>query len=201
MTDRKQGIVADLLGVLLEDSFPPVVGIYEKTHRLEEGTLQYAKDKHLKPFFLGQIGYREFWRNTFREVGIELTNGQIEDINRKVIDGARPYQSLETVKKLRPKYVLGLLTNSPDNWLEAWDKRYGLSKIFDVVISSCQVHMRKPEIGMMELPAIKMNLPAWKIDFHDDKLCNVDAGIKVGMNGNKVTPGINSFLGYERNGR
>ena len=199
--NRKQGIVTDLLGVLLKDAFPPVVGIYEKKYSLNEGTLQNAKDKHLKPFFLDEIGYREFWRNTFREVGIKLTNGQIEDINRRVIDEAVPYESLETIKRLRPNYVLGVLTNSPRNWLEEWDRRYGLTKIFDVVIASYQVHMRKPEIEMMELPAIKMDLPASEIDFHDDKLCNVNAGIEAGMNGNKVEPGLNSFLEYERNGR
>jgi epoxide hydrolase-like predicted phosphatase len=73
----------------------------------------------------------------------------------------------------------GLLSNS-------WGNDYprdGWDEMFDVVVISGEVGMRKPEPGIFEHTLDLMGLPAERTVFVDDLRHNVDAAVAVGMVG------------------
>ena len=73
----------------------------------------------------------------------------------------------------------GLLSNS-------WGNDYprdGWDEMFDVVVISGEVGMRKPEAGIFEHTLELMGLPAAQTVFVDDLRHNVDAAVALGMVG------------------
>jgi putative hydrolase of the HAD superfamily len=79
----------------------------------------------------------------------------------------------------------GLLSNSwgLDYPREEWDE------LFDVVVISGEVGMRKPEPGIYELLLGELKLPAEETVFVDDLKGNIDAAVEAGIVGvHHVTP-------------
>jgi putative hydrolase of the HAD superfamily len=72
-----------------------------------------------------------------------------------------------------------LLSNS-------WGNRYprdGWDEMFDVVVISGEVGMRKPEPQIFELTCFRLGVPASACVFVDDLAANVEAATELGMTG------------------
>jgi epoxide hydrolase-like predicted phosphatase len=79
----------------------------------------------------------------------------------------------------RAGFATALLSNS-------WGNDYprdGWEDMFDVVVISGEVGMRKPDREIFELTADKLGLPPGQCVFVDDLLPNVTAAVEVGMTG------------------
>ena len=73
-----------------------------------------------------------------------------------------------------------LLSNS---WGSEWYDRTGFAELFDGVVISCEVGMRKPEPEIFAHAAKLIGLPADACVFVDDVQANIDAAEACGMTG------------------
>jgi epoxide hydrolase-like predicted phosphatase len=78
---------------------------------------------------------------------------------------------------------LGLLTNNVREWEPYWRTMLPVDEVFDVVVDSGFVGMRKPERGIYELTLERLGLPGSECVFLDDLEVNVEAARELGMHG------------------
>ena len=78
---------------------------------------------------------------------------------------------------------LALLTNNVREWEPYWRSMLPIDEVFEVVVDSGFVGMRKPEPRIYELTLERLGLPAEACVFVDDLQINVDAAIALGMRG------------------
>jgi epoxide hydrolase-like predicted phosphatase len=78
---------------------------------------------------------------------------------------------------------MGLLTNNVREWEPYWRTMLPVDEVFDVVVDSGFVGMRKPERGIYELTLERLGLPGSECVFLDDLEVNVEAARELGMHG------------------
>jgi len=76
---------------------------------------------------------------------------------------------------------LGLLTNNVKEFGEHWRTMFPLEELFEEVVDSSHVGMRKPERGIYELTCTRMGIAPDEAVFIDDNLDNVQAARAYGM--------------------
>jgi putative hydrolase of the HAD superfamily len=78
---------------------------------------------------------------------------------------------------------LALLTNNVREWEPLWRTKLPIDDVFELVVDSAFVGMRKPEPRIYELTLERLGLPAEACVFVDDLQVNVDAAKALGMRG------------------
>jgi putative hydrolase of the HAD superfamily len=78
---------------------------------------------------------------------------------------------------------LALLTNNVREWEPLWRTKLPIDDVFELVVDSAFVGMRKPEPRIYELTLERLGLPAEACVFVDDLQVNVDAAVALGMRG------------------
>jgi len=76
---------------------------------------------------------------------------------------------------------LGLLTNNVKEFGDHWRTMFPLEELFEEVVDSSHVGMRKPERAIYELTCIRMGIEPDEAVFVDDNLDNVEAARAYGM--------------------
>ena len=76
---------------------------------------------------------------------------------------------------------LALLTNNVREWEPKWRAMAPIDALFEVVVDSAFVGMRKPERGIYELTLDRLGLPAEACVFIDDIDVNCDAARAAGL--------------------
>lgn len=78
-------------------------------------------------------------------------------------------------------YRMALLTNNVREWEPRWRAMIPVDDLFEVVVDSAFVGMRKPDPRIYELTAERLGLPAEACLFVDDMEINVAAARELGM--------------------
>jgi putative hydrolase of the HAD superfamily len=135
---------------------------------LETGRLSEAE-------FLARVG-RELSADAGREVELhgfaEAYFGQL-DPNEEVLDYMRSLRD----RGLR----MAVLTNNVREWQPLWRPVFPIDEIFELVVDSGFVGIRKPDREIYELTLARLGLAAAECLFVDDTDVNVDAAREVGM--------------------
>jgi epoxide hydrolase-like predicted phosphatase len=76
---------------------------------------------------------------------------------------------------------LGLLTNNVKEFGDHWRTMFPLDELFEEVVDSSHVGMRKPERAIYELTCSRMGVEPGEAVFIDDNLDNVEAARAYGM--------------------
>lgn len=76
---------------------------------------------------------------------------------------------------------MALLTNNVREWEPVWRPMLPVDEIFEVVVDSAFVGMRKPEAGIYELTLERIGLTAPECVFVDDLKPNIDAAQELGF--------------------
>ena len=76
---------------------------------------------------------------------------------------------------------LGLLTNNVKEFGDHWRTMFPLEELFEEVVDSSHVGMRKPERAIYELTCMRMGIEPDEAVFVDDNLDNVEAARAYGM--------------------
>ena len=76
---------------------------------------------------------------------------------------------------------MALLTNNVREWEPLWRAMLPVDEIFEVVVDSAFVGMRKPEPEIYELTLERLGVPAETCLFVDDVEVNFEAARKAGM--------------------
>ena len=82
----------------------------------------------------------------------------------------------------REGYRMALLTNNVREWEPRWRAMLPVDEIFEVVVDSAFVGMRKPDPAIYELTVQLLGVPAQQCLFVDDVEGNCDAAREAGMN-------------------
>jgi putative hydrolase of the HAD superfamily len=78
---------------------------------------------------------------------------------------------------------MALLTNNVREWEPLWRAKLPIEDVFELVVDSAFVGMRKPEPEIYTLTLERLGLPAGACVFVDDLEINVDAARSLGMTG------------------
>jgi putative hydrolase of the HAD superfamily len=87
---------------------------------------------------------------------------------------------VEAATRLHARMPTALLTNNIPEWRHSWRSLIDVDALFDVVIDSCEVGMRKPEPAIYELTRAKLGLPHTALFFVDDLGVNLKAARNLG---------------------
>jgi putative hydrolase of the HAD superfamily len=89
---------------------------------------------------------------------------------------------LEYMRSLRARgFRMAILTNNVREWEPLWRAMLPVDEIFDLVVDSGFVGMRKPDREIYELTLERLGLPAQECLFVDDTDVNVEAARELGM--------------------
>jgi putative hydrolase of the HAD superfamily len=89
---------------------------------------------------------------------------------------------LELLHALRVGGIrLALLTNNVREWEPRWRPRWRIDELFELVVDSAFVGMRKPDRAIYELTVERLGVPAEACVFIDDLEVNCDAARDAGM--------------------
>jgi putative hydrolase of the HAD superfamily len=89
---------------------------------------------------------------------------------------------IDTVRQLRRAgYRTALLTNNAREWEPMWRALIPVEELFDVVVDSSVVGLRKPDPRIYALTCERLGLDPDECIFVDDLQCNVDAAAELGL--------------------
>lgn len=89
---------------------------------------------------------------------------------------------VEAMREIRHAgYRTALLTNNAREWEPAWRPIVPVDELFDVIVDSSAVGLRKPDPAVYRLTCERLALLPEECIFVDDMACNVDAARVLGM--------------------
>ncbi len=157
----KKGIIFDNVGPLLEDSLADISWIASK-YGIDPDTLNKAKDEvWVREFSVNpEMSAYMFWKEVLGKADGYHPDIMIEDIDNEMIERHRPVEGmLDYARGLRenPDVRTALWTNVSKDWFRKFDKKHGLTKIFDYVMASGIEGKRKdnPDVVKKMMESLK----------------------------------------------
>jgi putative hydrolase of the HAD superfamily len=143
-----------------------------------------AHDLHLLE--IGEISDDEFFdRMTARYIAEGGHAGVDSRIAQHVVFGrgmAACGAMIDAVRQVKAAgYRTALLTNISRSGEALWRSLLPIDELFDVVVDSSQVRLRKPDQAIFLLTCERLGLSPKECLFVDDLRCNVDAATELGM--------------------
>ena len=186
-----RAIVSDFGGVLTS----PIAGIFARfqdqvgipPRSLGDALRRIAEREGRHPLFeleCGRITEREFLRELEDELEAEFGRRiEMREFTERYWAGL--YHNTEMLDFLRAArdagYKLALLTNNVKEWEPRWRPNWPIDELFETVVDSGFVGMRKPDPRIYELTVERLGLPAQACVFIDDLEPNIVAAREVGM--------------------
>jgi putative hydrolase of the HAD superfamily len=153
---------------------------------------------------LGRKTTEEFWHLIGPELGLKTADEVNRFRRRYHADEAINEAVLDLIRKLRGRYKLAILSNSPPDltrWLADWEMR----DLFEVVFCSGDEGMIKPDPAAFKLTLERLGVEPGKAVFIDDTPEHVEAARKLGIQGIIFTTtaalkdDLKKFLGFDVN--
>jgi putative hydrolase of the HAD superfamily len=123
-------------------------------------------------------------RELVNEAGGYVSRGDAENFMGAMNDqeaGQRLRREIvDAAARVHAVMPTALLTNNILEWREGWRGLLDLTALFDVVIDSSEVGIRKPEAAIYELTRTKLDLPHEAIFFLDDLGVNLKPARALG---------------------
>jgi putative hydrolase of the HAD superfamily len=143
-----------------------------------------AHDWHLLE--IGRLGLGEFHERLVRRsadvLGVELDLGLYGRFLQTLLLGIH-WTVVHRVRELREEgYRTAILTNNIREWGPMWRASIPI-ELFDVVVDSCEVGLRKPDPAIFLLTCERLGVAPEAAVFLDDTRRHVTAAREVGMRG------------------
>ena len=182
-----QAVVSDFGGVLtspLIESFAAVQG--DSDISLQDVGMAIARvteEDGRNPLYELETG-RMTERDFLARLGAELGTG-FDGFSETYFANLHPNEELIAYfRDLRGRGMrLALLTNNVREWEPLWRSKLPVDELFEVVVDSGFVGMRKPDPEIYELTLERLGLPGTACVFVDDLDVNVEAARALGMTG------------------
>jgi putative hydrolase of the HAD superfamily len=185
-------VVSDFGGVLTNHLVEAFAAFQERSdismEQLGRGMQRVAERDGEYPLFRlerGELSEAEFLSNL--SWGLEQELGRRPELHgfREVyFEALRPNEPmLDLMRELRDRgYRLAILTNNVREWEELWRAKLPLDEIFDLIVDSAWVGMRKPDPAIYRLTLERLGQvePSAAL-FVDDNELNVAAARELGM--------------------
>jgi len=148
-------------------------------HRLERGEITLAECQALNTAAFAAAGIAEPPRPT-----PSTNNGGTEGAKPRTINFEPDAAMVALVVRLRDAGLrTGVLTNNVREFRDFWWDVLPFGELFDDVVDSHEVGLRKPNPAIYELALNRLGATARRTVFLDDVASNVDAAIAVGLYG------------------
>jgi len=172
-------IIFDLSEVLLTG----FIGVDEKISTIldirRRDVLSVIYNNDFNILMEGKISEIEFWNRVIALGGWNISVDLLSNITRnnfKEIAGVR-----DLIIKLKKKYQIGLLSNHSREWVIYCEKKFNYHYLFDVILYSYEVGLRKPQAEIFKLLLNKFSAKADECLFIDDNKDNVSSAQKLGF--------------------
>jgi putative hydrolase of the HAD superfamily len=180
---RIRGIIFDWGGVMTRTAGrDAVLRQYEREMHLAHGGLLEVlfTGQHWWDLSTGKVTSEQYWHEVMALLGGTVPRA-LESFRDNPFAYERPNQRMvKLVRRVRTGYKTALLSNATLE-LEQSLAQDGLTGLFDLVVNSSRVGMRKPNPEIFRFTLLRMALPAPACLFIDDKERNTEAAESVGM--------------------
>ena len=166
-------IILDMYGVIIKD---PEGGLMPFINRTFPNLTDYDVYQHWKKANIGGLSSLDF----FQKVGFK---GDISKIESEYLNSIEIDETFyEAVSVIRNDYRLALLSNDLTEWSTYLRNKFELNDFFDLIIVSGNVKMKKPDPQIFEHILCKLDQPAHDCIFVDDRIMNLAAAQRLGIN-------------------
>ena len=163
----RHGLTVDAWRAIRRDLFADDTGIWSVVER-------------------GQATFADFvtrLRKLALEHGCEVSDADARNFmgntGTSATERLRP-EIVNAAARLPTRMPTALLTNNIPEWRNGWRSMIDVDGLFDVVVDSSEVGMRKPEPAIYELTRAKLGLPHTAIFFLDDLGVNLKSARALG---------------------
>lgn len=159
-------------------------------HSLLQMWRELAEDGSQPAFYeleRGRLSEAEFWRrlpwDLEKRLGVRVNlPSDIHEVRQMLWSGlGRNERMLAAARAITTTYKTALLTNGVREWAHL--RALCCPEMFDIVVDSCEVRVRKPELEIYEVVCTRLGIEPEDAVFIDDIPVNVDAARSVGMTG------------------
>jgi putative hydrolase of the HAD superfamily len=186
-----EAVVSDFGGVLttpLVDAFAAL----QDEDGLERGALgaalRHAAERDgrhpLHELECGRITERAFIERLVAQLREDLGRDvELHSFSTRYFAALRPNEPMvEFLRALRERgYRLAMLTNNVREWEPRWRAMLPVDDLFEVVVDSAFVGLRKPDPAIYRLTCERLGVPPERCLFVDDVEVNCAAATEVGM--------------------
>jgi Fanconi anemia group M protein len=192
--DKKyEWLVFDYGGVI--SKYGSLKEIFNFKEKPKEEFEKWLNDTHSawKLADIGKIDFNEFLKISSQKLNEDFEKHKIEVFNKIKILNEEILNILEELKK--KGYKLAILSNNPKGVLDEIIKEYHFEKIFDKIIISGELGVKKPQKEIFEKTTEILKTKKENILFFDDKEKNIYAAKSFGWNVYQFTD-IHNFKIY-----
>jgi epoxide hydrolase-like predicted phosphatase len=185
-------VISDFGGVLTNHLIEAFVAFQNESgismEQLGRGMQRVAERDGEYPLYRlerGELSETDFLAELSRTLGEELgytpTLHRFSEIYFNALHPNQPM--LDLMRELRDRgYRLAILTNNVREWEEKWRAKLPIDEIFEIVVDSAWVGMRKPDRAIYELTLERLgDVEANECLFVDDNEVNVETARELGM--------------------
>ena len=188
---RIEAVISDFGGVLTTPMLDTFAAIQEED-ALDAGDIGDALRRIAERDGAHPLYELECGRMTERDFMARLRAQLREDLGREValrefaeryFAGLQPNEPMVAfLRELRDRgYRLAMLTNNVREWEERWRAMLPVDELFDVVVDSAFVGLRKPDPGIYRLTCERLGVAPEACLFVDDVEVNCAAAVELGM--------------------
>jgi putative hydrolase of the HAD superfamily len=172
-------IIFDMGGVLTKSIFKPYLVELNKRWGVTVEQFRDARRPFWDAYAKGLISEKDFWTGILDKLGVK------EDYTRFSEGVYSSFVSVpETIalaKRLKKGYRLAILSNNSKEWGPFCVKKFGLDEIFDDIILSCDVKVKKPSPEIFLIALKRLKVKPEECIFIDDKDRNIAAAASLGI--------------------
>jgi putative hydrolase of the HAD superfamily len=186
-----EAVVSDFGGVLTTPLMAAFAGVHERMgvpmEALARAMQRLAERDGSYPLFeleKGRMTEADFLRDIGAFVSEDLGRDvQMHSFREVYFEGLHPNEAMiEHMRGLRDRGLrMALLTNNIREWEPHWRGMLPVDEIFELVVDSAFVGMRKPEPEIYELTCERLGVPPAQCLFVDDVEVNCQAAEALGM--------------------
>ena len=181
-----EAIISDFGGVLTS----PLIGSFARVsellgisfQRLGEGMAAIGERDGENPLFpleRGELTEADFLADLGAQIGADMST--FPDHYWEGLDVNEPMVACLRRAREERGLRLALLTNNVREWEPRWRAMMPIDELFEVVVDSAFVGMRKPDPRIYELTLERLGLPAEACAFVDDIEHNCEAATALGI--------------------
>jgi len=168
---------------------------FGRAEREEKRKLWNAEVKPLwRRLTKGEITTEEFWASAGLACGVAVDPAEMnrEMVHGQVSERFRNRGLVEMIIQLKKRGITtAMLTNNVKGWFDEWKMKDENRELFDPIIASQEIGMRKPDEEIYLHTFSVLGLQPQECFFIDDQADNVEAGIRLGMPGFVFPPKTN----------
>jgi putative hydrolase of the HAD superfamily len=174
---EKKWLILDAMGVIFTLGYD----LYETLISFVRSKNMNIPDKLIIDTYMkgsdGKFPSSKLWE----EIGF---GHQFPEIEKEYLDTKLTIDDefLEVAPDFKKNYHLALLSNDMKEWSDYLRNKYRLNEIFEEIIISGDVGLRKPDKKIYTLLLDRINAPPEKCVFVDDKLRNLKPASELGIN-------------------